>query len=239
MDKIKILIVDDHPLFRQGLRNVLTGEADLEVVGEGSNGQEGLELARKLHPDVVLLDINLPVLNGLQVIRQLQVERLRTAVIMLTAYHDLEQELHAFRAGSSAYCSKDVTPRHLVQVVRWVKQGHYVIGDRVYDREGLDAWLEAGVEKAGRPYISDTREAFSPLSPREMEILECVTRGMSNKEIAYSLGISHQTVKNHMTAILQKLDVEDRTQAAVYALRHGWVRLDESTANQGAKPNSS
>ncbi|MBP7692792.1 MAG: response regulator transcription factor, partial [Anaerolineales bacterium] len=126
--------------------------------------------------------------------------------------------------------------RHLIQVVRWVAQGHYVVNDRVYDQQGLQEWLEAGVEKAGRPYLNDVREAFSPLSPREMEILQCVTRGMSNKEIAYSLGISHQTVKNHMTAILQKLDVEDRTQAAVYALKHGWVRLEEPAAGPDAKP---
>lgn len=128
-----------------------------------------------------------------------------------------------------------MTPKHLIQVVRWVKQGHYVVGDRVYDHQGLQKWLEAGIEKAGRPYINDTREAFSPLSPREMEILEYVTRGMSNKEIAYLLGISHQTVKNHMTAILQKLDVEDRTQAAVYALQHGWVRLDEPASGSTTK----
>jgi DNA-binding NarL/FixJ family response regulator len=236
MDKISILIVDDHPLFRQGLRNVLAGETDVEVVAEGGNGQEALELTRKLKPKVILLDINLPEMNGLQVVRQIQTERAPSSVIMLTAYHDLEQELHAFRAGSHAYCPKDVTPRHLVQVIRWVSQGHYVVNDRVYDQEGLQAWLEAGVEKAGRPYLNDMREAFSPLSPREMEILQCVTRGMSNKEIAYSLGISHQTVKNHMTAILQKLDVEDRTQAAVYALKHGWVRLEESAANPDAKP---
>jgi DNA-binding NarL/FixJ family response regulator len=231
MDKISILIVDDHPLFRQGLRQVLESESDLHVVGEAGSGEEALGQIHRLHPDVVLLDINLPGMNGLQVIRQLQTERVRTGVIMLTAYHDLEQELHAFRAGSAAYCPKDVTPKNLVQVVRWVKQGHFVVNNRVYDYEGLQAWLEEGVEKAGRPYLNDTREAFSPLSPREMEILECVTRGMSNKEIAYSLGISHQTVKNHMTAILQKLDVEDRTQAAVYALRHGWVRLEEAASN--------
>lgn len=235
MDTITILLVDDHPLFRQGLRNVLSEQPDLKVVGEAGDGPGALELARKLHPDVMLLDINLPGMNGLQVIRQTQTERLGVRVVMLTAYHDLEQELHAFRAGSRAYCPKDVTPKHLVQVVRWVKQGHYVVGDRVYDHRGLQNWLEAGVEKAGRPYINDTREAFSPLSPREMEILECVTRGMSNKEIAYSLGISHQTVKNHMTAILQKLDVEDRTQAAVYALQHGWVRLDETAPSPNAK----
>jgi DNA-binding NarL/FixJ family response regulator len=235
MDTVTLLLVDDHPLFRQGLRNVLMEQPDLKVLGEAGDGQEALELARKLQPDVMLLDINLPGINGLQVIRQVQSERLGARVVMLTAYHDLEQELHAFRAGSWAYCPKDVTPKHLVQVVRWVKQGHYVVGDRVYDHQGLQNWLEAGVEKAGRPYINDMREAFSPLSPREMEILECVTRGMSNKEIAYSLGISHQTVKNHMTAILQKLDVEDRTQAAVYALQHGWVRLDEAAASPNAK----
>jgi DNA-binding NarL/FixJ family response regulator len=227
MDKISILVVDDHPLFRQGLRDVLRNESDLEIVGEGSNGQEAIELTHSLQPDALILDINLPGLNGLQVTRQLRAERCTAAVVMLTAYDDAEQVLHAFRAGGSAYCPKDVAPHKLVQVLRQVVQGHYVVGDQVFDRDGLQAWLDSTVEKAGRPYVDDTREAFSPLSPREMEILQYVTRGLSNKEIALSLGISHQTVKNHMTAILHKLDVEDRTQAAVYALRRGWVRLQD------------
>jgi len=228
MEKIRVLVIDDHPLFRQGLRDVLRSEPDVELVGEGSSGQEALELSRQHKPDAMLLDINLPGLNGLQVTRQLRSERSTAAVIVLTAYDDVEQVLHAFRAGASAYCPKDVTPHKLIQVLRQVVQGHYVIGDQVFDHEGLQAWLEKGVEQAGRPYMDEEREAFSPLSPREMEILEYVTRGLSNKEIAYSLGISHQTVKNHMTAILQKLDVEDRTQAAVYALRHGWVRIQDA-----------
>lgn len=227
MDKISILVVDDHPLFRQGLRDVLQREADIEIVGEGSNGQEAIDLTHALQPDALILDINLPGLNGLQVTRQLRAERCVAAVVMLTAYDDAEQVLHAFRAGGSAYCPKDVAPSKLVQVLRQVVQGHYVVGDQVFDRDGLQAWLDSTVEKAGRPYVDDTREAFSPLSPREMEILQYVTRGLSNKEIALSLGISHQTVKNHMTAILHKLDVEDRTQAAVYALRRGWVRLQD------------
>ena len=227
MDKISVLLVDDHPLFRQGLRDVLRSEPDIAVVGEGADGNEALELARKLKPDVIVLDINLPGLNGLQVARQLRGERHPSAVIMLTAYDDAEQVLHAFRAGGSAYCPKDVTPRKLMQVLRQVAQGHYVVGDQVFDHEGLQAWMEKGVEKAGRSHMTESREAFSPLSPREMEILQYVTQGLSNKEIAYSLGISHQTVKNHMTAILHKLDVEDRTQAAVYALRHGWVRVQD------------
>jgi DNA-binding NarL/FixJ family response regulator len=225
MDKIRVLIVDDHPLFRQGLRDVLAAEADIEVVGEGSSGQEALEQTRALRPDAVVLDINLPDSNGLQVTRQLRTERCTAAVVMLTAYDDAEQVLHAFRAGGSAYCPKDVTPHQLIQVIRQVVQGHYVLGDQLFDREGLQAWLDNSVEKAGRPYVDDTREAFSPLSPREMEILQYVTRGLSNKQIATSLGISHQTVKNHMTAILHKLGVEDRTQAAMYAMRRGWVRL--------------
>src|SRR5260370_16300120 len=112
-------------------------------------------------------------------------------------------------------------------MLRQVVQGYYVVGDHVFDLEGLQGWLETSVEKTGRSYVDDARPAFSPLSPREMEILQHVTRGLSNKEIAISLGISHQTVKNHMTAILHKLDVEDRTQAAVYALRRGWVRLKD------------
>jgi DNA-binding NarL/FixJ family response regulator len=109
-----------------------------------------------------------------------------------------------------------------------VAEGHYVIGEQIFDADGVQDWLDAGVEAATGPYMVDPGEHFVPLSPREMEILRYVTRGMSNKEIAYSLGISHQTVKNHMTSILRKLAVEDRTQAAVYALRRGWVRLQDT-----------
>jgi len=227
MDRIRILVVDDHPLFRQGLRDVLQSEEDIEVVAEASNGQEAIDLTHALQPDALILDINLPGMNGLQVTRQLRAEHCTSAVVMLTAYDDAEQVLHAFRAGGSAYCPKDITPHKLVQILRQVVQGHYVVDDHIFDVEGLQGWLDSSVEKAGRSYVDDSREAFSPLSPREMEILQFVTRGMSNKEIAVSLGISHQTVKNHMTAILHKLDVEDRTQAAVYALRRGWVRLKD------------
>jgi DNA-binding NarL/FixJ family response regulator len=219
--------VDDHPLFRQGLRDVLQSEDDIEVVGEASNGQEAIDLTHALQPDALILDINLPGTNGLQVTRQLRAEHCTSAVVMLTAYDDAEQVLHAFRAGGSAYCPKDITPHKLVQILRQVVQGHYVVDDHIFDQEGLQGWLDTSVEKAGRSYVDDSREAFSPLSPREMEILQYVTRGLSNKEIAVSLGISHQTVKNHMTAILHKLGVEDRTQAAVYALRRGWVRLTD------------
>ncbi|GAB4445044.1 MAG: response regulator transcription factor [Anaerolineae bacterium] len=229
LGKITVLIVDDHPLFRKGLLNVLDVEDDIEVLGESDDGKAGLDMARALQPDVILLDINLPSMNGLQVTHLLNADRSAIRIILLTAYDDQEQILHAMRAGASAYCSKDVTPSTLVEVVRQVASGHYVVGDQVFDERGIQEWLTAGVEAVTGPYMVDPGEHFVPLSPREMEILQYVTRGMSNKEIAFSLGISHQTVKNHMTSILRKLDVEDRTQAAVYALRRGWVRLMDTT----------
>jgi DNA-binding NarL/FixJ family response regulator len=228
MDDIDIIIVDDHPLFREGVRNVIDAESDLKIVGEAVSGDQALDVVREFKPQVALVDINLPVVNGIQVTRQIVAERLKTAVVLLTAYDDVEQVLHAFRAGASAYCSKDVEPGKLVDVIRQAAQGHYVVGDLVYDREGLENWLEKGVETVRRPHLQGDVPPYAPLSPREMEILQYVTRGMSNKEIAVRLGISHQTVKNHMTSILHKLDVEDRTQAAVYALRHGWVRLQDT-----------
>lgn len=232
MDKVGIVIVDDHPLFRQGLRDLLRTELDFEIVGECADGNEAANIVNTLNPDVVLMDINLPRMNGLQVTRQIKAERRKLGVIMLTAYDDAEQAIHAFRAGASAYCPKEVEPTKLIEVIRQVLRGHYVVGDQLFDREGIENWMDKGVSQINRPYVDDSQELFSPLSPREMQILQYVTRGLSNKEIAFALGISHQTVKNHMTAILHKLDVEDRTQAAVYALRHGWVRLQDSKTEE-------
>jgi two-component system response regulator DegU len=129
------------------------------------------------------------------------------------------------RAGASAYHAKDVSPERLVDVIRRVSEGEYVIGDVVFDEDGIGDWLLKEFRRFGGELCDEDVRFLSPLSPREMEILKLVIQGMSNKEIAYHLGISHQTVKNHMTAILSKLGVADRTQAAVYALRRGWVSL--------------
>lgn len=225
--KITVMIVDDHPVFRQGLRNILDIHDDLCVVGEAADGIEAVERTQKLLPDVVLMDINLPVLNGLQATRRLKERHPRINVIMLTAYDDEEQVYHAIRAGASAFHAKDVSPERLVNVIRHVSQGHYVIGDEVLDEQGIGDWLLEEFRRFGVAGLDEEAQFFTPLSPREMEILELVIQGLSNKEIAYHLGISHQTVKNHMTAILDKLGVADRTQAAVYALRHGWVPLRE------------
>jgi DNA-binding NarL/FixJ family response regulator len=226
-NKISVMIVDDHPLFRQGVRRVLEAESDMEVVMEVADGQEALRMARQLIPAVILMDINIPSLNGLQVTRELKATLPQIAVIMLTAYHDDEQIFHAIRAGAAAYFPKDVTPRRLVEAVRQVSEGNYVIDDHVFEKPEMASWLLQQFDQFnvvnGLP-----DELFTPLSHREMEILQQIARGRSNKEIANDLGISRQTVKNHMTSILRKLAVNDRTQAALYALRHGWIRLQDT-----------
>jgi DNA-binding NarL/FixJ family response regulator len=233
---ISVLIVDDHPMFRDGLRMALELEDDIIVVDQCSDGEDALRVASERKPDVVLLDINLPSMNGLQVTRMLKAEREDVAIIVLTAYHDSEQVLHAMRAGASAYCAKDITPEELVDLIRSVAAGYYIVGSERMDSQMLQSWINLNVEAITGPYIIDPNEHYLPLSPREMEILQFVTHGLSNKEIASRLRISQQTVKNHMTSILKKLNVQDRTQAAVTALRHGWVRIEDSwdgnTANR-------
>jgi Response regulator containing a CheY-like receiver domain and an HTH DNA-binding domain len=223
--KISVLIVDDHPLFRDGLQKALELEDDIEVIGQCADGEQALKAAARLQPSVVLLDINLPTINGLQVARQLKAERNNVAIIFLTAYHDSQQVLHAMRAGASAYCPKDIMPDDLIEIIRTVAQGYYVVGGERVSAQDVSAWINANLESMSGSYIVDPDEHYIPLSPREVEILQFVTNGMSNKEIASRLSISQQTVKNHMTSILKKLNVQDRTQAAVTALRHGWVRI--------------
>ncbi|MBN1135662.1 MAG: response regulator transcription factor [Anaerolineae bacterium] len=227
MHKITVMIVDDHPVFRQGLRRVLESEDDLDVVAEVADGIEALQLARQMIPNVMLLDINLPGMNGLQIARSLKDLLLDINIIMLTAYHDDEQVFHAIRAGASAYFPKDVSPRRLIEAVRLVQQGSYVVEDRVLERPEVGTWLLDQFKQADSEVLDIDGSLLVSLSPREMEILQFIARGKSNKEIAHDLGISRQTVKNHMTSILRKLAVNDRTQAAIYALRRGWIRLQD------------
>jgi len=227
MHKITVMIVDDHPVFRQGLRRVLESEDDLDVVAEVADGIEALQLARQMVPNVMLLDINLPGMNGLQIARSLKDLLLDINIIMLTAYHDDEQVFHAIRAGASAYFPKDVSPRRLIEAVRLVHQGSYVVEDRVLEKPEVGTWLLDQFKQVDSDDFDIDGSLLVSLSPREMEILQFIARGKSNKEIAHELGISRQTVKNHMTSILRKLAVNDRTQAAIYALRRGWIRLQD------------
>lgn len=228
VETIKVLLVDDHPLFRQGLRNIFESQPGYEVIGEISDGGEAEEKILSMKADVALIDINLPGENGVQITRNVTTNSdNETAVIILTAYHNEEQGLHAIQAGASAYFPKEVGAEQLLEAVREVNDGKYVINSEVMSEQQMAAWLLKEIEDAALLGSFD-ENLFSPLSPREMEILTHVTRGYSNKEVAYALDISRQTVKNHMTSILRKLQVGDRTQAAVYALRHGWIRLKDT-----------
>lgn len=227
MNKISILVVDDHPLFRQGVVDALSIEGDVLVVGQAASGEEGLEMIRVLKPQIAVLDINLPGMNGLQITHLIVQDKLPTRVLLLTGYDEAEQAVYAALAGAAGYLAKGIEPPNLVKAIREVNEGRYVFGTRVFNRRELDAWLESQTEGARRSF-SEPGNPFHPLSDREMEVLGCVVRGLSNKEIASLLGISHQTVKNHVTSVLRKFGVDDRTQAVIYALKHGWVTLKDT-----------
>lgn len=223
-----MLIVDDHPLFRSGLRSVLELDESINVVGEAQDGQQAIQLAQALSPQVILMDVNLPIMNGLQATRELTAQHQNTAIIILTAYHDDEQMLHAVRAGAYGYFPKEVAPTELLKAIQTVSAGNYAINDQVLAKPQVASWLISQFETMQTGAEEAPEETFRSLSAREMEILKLITKGLSNKEIAKALGISRQTVKNHMTSILRKLAVNDRTQAAVYALRRGWIRLQDT-----------
>ncbi len=226
MSALRVMLVDDHPIFRDGLRPRLQAEEDIEVVGELGNGEEAFARAQELSPDVVITDVSLPGMNGIQLVRELRAVGCKSACIVVTAYDDDEQMYHALRAGASAYFSKDVVADHIVAAIRQVTQGCYVVRGRVFSRFDLMNWLARRFRSFSLDDIPE--EPVQPLSPREMEILRYIAQGRSNKEIAYQLGISRQTVKNHMSSILRKLAVEDRTQAVMYAVRRGWIRVQDA-----------
>jgi DNA-binding NarL/FixJ family response regulator len=227
MNQITLLVVDDHPLFRQGVVDALSLEPDMRIIAQSSSGDEALELIRTLKPTIAILDVNLPGMNGQQITHIVAQDRLPTRILLVTGYDDIEQAIHAALAGAHGYCSKDIQPQSLSRMLREISEGKYVFSENVFNRRELELWVEEQIEGARRSY-SEPGSPFHPLSDREMEVLSCVVRGMSNKEIATRLGISHQTVKNHVTAILRKFGVEDRTQAVVYALKRGWVTLKDT-----------
>jgi len=226
MEEITIVVIDDHPLLRQGVIDSLMLESEFSIIGEAASGEEGLDVIRISKPRVAVVDINLPGINGLQLTQQIISEKIPTRIILLTAYDDGEQRKSAMHVGASAYCTKDVQPEVLVHVVREVASGNYP-----FDKDGefpLDLDQLPGVQNIrAMSSVSDVSETYHPLSRREMEVLSYIAQGMSNKEIGVMLGISEQTVKNHITTIFNKLGVSDRTQATLYALQRGWVRLSK------------
>lgn len=218
MSRVGILIVDDHPLFRRGIRMGLEGERDLLIVAEAADGPAAIQAADQFAPDLVLLDISLPTMSGFDVARAIKRRHPRTAVIILTMHEDDGHLFAAIRCGADAFAAKAIEMDELVRLIRYVAEGS---DDGPVPSFTAARILEEVRSGSRRGAIED--DDYSPLSPREIEILGFVSQGMSNKEIASVLRISDQTVKNNITSILRKLQVNDRTQAVIYALRHGWI----------------
>lgn len=215
-DRITILIADDHALVRQGVRAFLDTQPDLNVLGEAENGAQAVEMAANLVPDVVLMDLVMPGMDGVEATRRIKRASPRTHVVMLTSYHEDEHIFPAIRAGALSYVLKDLSPRDLADVVRKAAHGEAVLHPKVASRVIME------LQGARRDGVN----AFTELSDREMEVLRLIAEGMSNAEIAEKLVLSEKTVKGHVSNILGKLHLEDRTQAAVFAWREGIVRKE-------------
>ena len=214
---ITVLLVDDHQVVRQGVRAFLETQADVTVVGEAESGEKALSLADEHVPDVILMDLVLPGdIDGVEATRQVKRRSPRTQVVVLTSYHEDEFIFPAIRAGALSYVLKDIGPEELADVVRKASQGEAILHPRVAAR--------LIQEIQGRRDLSTN--PFTELSDREMEVLRLIAAGSSNAEIAEQLVISEKTVKGHVSNILSKLHLVDRTQAAVFAWREGIVRRD-------------
>ncbi|MFL5652592.1 MAG: LuxR C-terminal-related transcriptional regulator [Ktedonobacteraceae bacterium] len=229
MEMIRVIIVDQQPLFRQGIRSTLEQMGDCAIVGDSTDANDILELVRVSSPDVALVDAGLTSADPLELARQMRHLAPRMAIIILTPSEDEERLFQSIKVGAAAYYSRSITTEELVEAVRKVSVGEYLINDDVLSKPQLASRvLKSFRELAVEEETSSTKDLYSPLSSREVEILDYIARGNSNKEIAKSLKISDQTVKNHITSILKKLSVNDRTAAVVHALKHGWIKMDDN-----------
>jgi DNA-binding NarL/FixJ family response regulator len=222
----KILIVDDHALFRVGIRNILEREPDFEIIGEAEDPRGAFDLAQQYSPDIVLMDLSLPAPGGIEATQRIKREVPSAAIICLAVSEDEDQLFDAIRAGAAAFILKDVGPDDLVTIIRRVGAGEYLINDKVFAKPSVASRVLKEFRELA-VYGQEAAPIFAPLSPREVQILDNIAQGMTNKQVAYALTISEQTVKNHMSSILRKLSVNDRTQAVVYAMKQGWIRIPE------------
>ena len=225
-ERVRILLVDDHALVRVGMRSILEREPDFEIVGEAEDGRRAQDVATDTNPDIVLMDLSLPAPGGIEATSRIKREIPSAGIIILAVDEDEEALFDAIKAGAAAFILKDVGPDDLVTIIRRVNNGEYLINDKVFARPSVASRVLKEFRELA-VYGQDAAPVFAPLSPREVEILDNIAQGMTNKQVAYALSISEQTVKNHMSSILRKLSVNDRTQAVVYAMRQGWIRMPE------------
>lgn len=214
-DTIRVLITDDHPIVRKGLRTLIMSEPDIELVGEAADGIEAVLKTRSLKPDVILLDLLMPRLDGLGAIQQIKQENPDARILVVTSFAEDEKLFPAIKAGALGYLLKDSSPEQLVKAIRDVHCG----------KSSLDPSVAIKlIRELNRP--SQNTAMMDPLSDRELEVLKLVAQGRTNQEIADTLVISERTVGNHIGAILSKLHLANRTQAALYALREGLAKLE-------------
>ena len=215
---IRVLVVDDHAIVRHGLCRLIELQDDMDVVGEGANGFEAVALADRLNPDVILLDLLMPEMDGVEATRRILERSPQSRVLILTSFGEDDKVFPAIRAGAQGYLLKDIQPRQLVQSVRETYQGkaqlHPDITRRLMDAVSGEVPLEPA--KPAPP-----SKDLEGLTGREREVLGLIARGLSNREIAEQMVISEKTVKTHVSNLLDKLDLEDRTRAAIWALKHG------------------
>jgi len=217
VNRIKILLVDDQPLFREGLRTLLSVHPDFEVVGEAGNGGEAIKLARSLLPMVVLMDLQMPVLDGVAATRRLHEEQPDCRVIVLTTFDDDEMVFDGLRAGAVGYLLKDAPSEKLAEAIRVAARGETFL------QPSVAAKVVAEFARLSRKTIATANPVSESLSEREIEILRLIANGASNREIASTLFLAEGTVKNHVTNILGKLEARDRTQAALKARDSGLI----------------
>lgn len=212
---IRLLLVDDHTLFRSGLRLLLQTQPDFEIVGEAADGLEGVKRARQLRPDVILLDLNMPGLSGLEALQLIGEDLPQCAVLMLTVSEDADELVTALQTGARGYLLKNIDADALTAAIRKAAQGEDVIA------EAMTAKLVARMRIRPAAAIAPPADEREKLTPREREIVQALARGESNKEIARRLDLAESTVKIHVQNILKKLRLNSRVQAAVYAVEHG------------------
>jgi DNA-binding NarL/FixJ family response regulator len=207
---IRVLIADDHHVVRRGLLFFLKTQKDMDVVGEATNGREAVELTAELRPDVVLMDLVMPIMDGIQATKKIKSQYPQTQVLMLTSFSDRDHVIPAIEAGASGYQLKDIEPDDLVEAIRKLMRGENTLHPQATSQ----------LMKESEPQIELPHKLY-PLTPREQDVLSELTKGKSNKEIASSLFVTEKTVKTHISNMFSKLLVQDRTQAALYAVKHG------------------
>lgn len=220
MDRIRILLADDHVMVREGTRQILERQPDLVVIAEAGNGKEAVDLVARERPDVAILDISMPVMNGIEATRDIKKIAPQTAVLVLTAYDDDEYVFAILEAGAAGYLLKNARGSEVIEAVRRVYQGESVLHPPI-------------AQKVLRRVVRDGRaeEQETPLSEREREVLTLAARGLSNREIATELVLSPRTIQSHMANIFGKLQVGSRTEAVMTALRRGWITLEDIAEN--------